>query len=32
MEKAEVLQRSSDVQTLTRNVSRDAMAYNPLQK
>ena len=32
MEKAEVLQRSSDVQILTRNVSRDAMAYNPLQK
>lgn len=32
MEKAEMLERSSDVQTLTRNVSRDAMAYNPLQK
>ena len=32
MEKAEVLQRSSDIQILTRNVSRDAMAYNPLQK
>jgi len=32
MERAEMLQRSSDVQALTRNVSRDAMAYNPLQK
>jgi hypothetical protein len=32
MEKAQELEHSSDVQTLTRNVSRNAMAYNPLQK
>jgi hypothetical protein len=32
MEKAHELEHSRDVQTLTRNVSRSAMAYNPLQK
>ena len=31
MEKAHELEHSRDVQTLTRNVSRDALSYNPLQ-
>lgn len=31
MEKAQELEHSRDVQTLTRNVSRNALAYNPLQ-
>lgn len=31
MEKAEELQKSQDVQHLTRTVSRNALAYNPLQ-
>ena len=31
MEKAQELEKSQDVQTLTRTVSRNAMAYNPIQ-